>query len=160
MVHVRNCQTTLSKHFHVALQGKLYLPMVFWNIQYILYIFWIYSVLSLCTSLRHFFLLRFSFIRKYRQAGILLISGTQHSMTGIDYIRAEQGSLAKGVLIMIKEPVNVRTFESTHTITTSQFSTLLSKFLCGCHKLFAAYIKFVIHLNIQLNIKKERGILT
>lgn len=26
MVHVRNCQTTLSKHFHVALQGK---PMVF-----------------------------------------------------------------------------------------------------------------------------------
>lgn len=120
----------------------------------------IYSVLSLCTALRHFFLLRFSFIRKYRQAGILLISGTQHSMTGIDYIRAEQGSLAKGVLIMIKEPVNVRTFESTHTITTSQFSTLLSKFLCGCHKLFAAYIKFVIHLNIQLNIKKERGILT
>lgn len=60
---------------------------------------------------------------------MLLISGTLYSMTGIDYIRAEQGSLAKGPLIMIKEPVNVCTFESTHTITTSQFSTLLSKFL-------------------------------
>lgn len=43
---------------------------------------------------------------------MLLISGTLYSMTGIDYIRAEQGSLAKGLLIMIKEPVNVRTFES------------------------------------------------
>lgn len=58
MVHVRNCQTTLlSKHFHVALQGK---PMVF-LFEYTVYFVYIriYSVLSLYTSLRHFFCLDF-----------------------------------------------------------------------------------------------------
>lgn len=57
MVHVRNCQTTLSKHFHVALQGK---PMVF-LFEYTVYFVYIriYSVLSLYTSLRHFFRLDF-----------------------------------------------------------------------------------------------------